>query len=198
VQIKISSEQVRDLLDIDPLQLPAYTSQLLNLANSNAQATRPKIVGQMSDLIQEFSGHTVAEWEKWYLKRHANDLLIARERIKGMVEKLKDAIAKIDDAMIDRWLRDLVIVKTYAGLRFQQAILARVATEVKLTFRSSKADEESQGIDGYIGDIPISIKPATYKLKAQLDESLPATVVFYHKEKNDLIVEFDESAFHTE
>ena len=34
-------------------EFPKYTSQLMNLANQNAQGTRPKVVGQLSDLIQE-------------------------------------------------------------------------------------------------------------------------------------------------
>ncbi len=41
---------------------PKYTTQLINLANQNAGGTRPKVVGQMSDLIQEFPGNTFPEW----------------------------------------------------------------------------------------------------------------------------------------
>jgi hypothetical protein len=42
-------------------------AQLLNLANQNAQGTRPKIVGQMSELIEQFGGKSLDEWERWYL-----------------------------------------------------------------------------------------------------------------------------------
>lgn len=31
---------------------PKYTTQIMNLANQNAQGTRPAVVGQMSELIQ--------------------------------------------------------------------------------------------------------------------------------------------------
>jgi len=37
---------------------PKYTSQLINWANQNAQGTRPKIVGQMSELFPEFGEST--------------------------------------------------------------------------------------------------------------------------------------------
>ncbi len=41
------------------LEFPKYTTQLMNLANQNSQGTRPKVVGQMSDLIQEFDGKKI-------------------------------------------------------------------------------------------------------------------------------------------
>ena len=33
---------------------PKYTSQLINWANQNAQGTRPKVVGQLSDLFPTY------------------------------------------------------------------------------------------------------------------------------------------------
>ena len=38
----------------------------MNLANQNSQGTRSKVVGQLSDLIQEFQGNSIEEWEEWY------------------------------------------------------------------------------------------------------------------------------------
>jgi uncharacterized protein YukE len=195
MQIKLSSERVRVLLDADPLLLPPYTSQIINLANQNAQGTRPRVVGQMSELIQEFDGKTVEEWEQWYLERYQDRLVIARERIRSMVDKLKKAIQVIDDQMIDTWLRDLVIVKTFVGLRFQEAILAEVANKLNTDYRLSEPDEESQGIDGFVGNKPVSIKPTTYKTKSQLQETLTGSIIYYEKVKNDLRIEFDERNF---
>jgi uncharacterized protein YukE len=192
MQLKLSSDRVRALLDADPLQLPPYTSQILNLANQNAQGTRPRIVGQMSELIQEFDGKTVKEWEEWYLKRYADRLVVARERISAMVKKLRTAIQSIDDAMIDSWLHDLVIVKTFVGLRFQEAILSEVANHLKVSYRLSEPEEESKGIDGFVGKTPVSIKPITYKTKSQLQETLRGAVIYYEKVKNDLRIEFEE------
>ena len=55
-QIKLSNKEIRKLTDIESFEFPKYTTQLINLASQNAQATRPAVVGQMTDLIQEFSG----------------------------------------------------------------------------------------------------------------------------------------------
>lgn len=195
MQIKLSSDRILALLDADPLQLPPYTSQLLNLANQNAQGTRPRVVGQMSELIQEFDGKTLQEWEEWYLSRYADRLTVARDRIKAMVAKLKAAIAAIDDDMIDAWLRDLVIIKTFVGLRFQEAILREIAEKLHVDFHLSEPEDEAKGIDGFVGQFPVSIKPMTYRTKPQLQEQLPSCIVYYEKDGNDLRIEFDEKDF---
>jgi hypothetical protein len=195
MQIRISSVKIRELLAADPLDLPPYTSQILNLANQNAQGTRPRVVGQMSELIQEFDGRTLEEWERWYLQRYAERLAVAQDRIRAMVQKLKSAVQLIDDAMIERWVRDLVIVKTFVGLKFQEAILKEISKRMDCVYRLAEAEDEARGIDGYIGQTAISIKPMSYKSKAQLPERLPVCIVYYEKVDNDLRIEFSESDF---
>ena len=56
MKIKVPNAEVQHLLTEKAVNFPKYTTQLMTLVNSNAQGTRPKIVGQMSDLIQEFEG----------------------------------------------------------------------------------------------------------------------------------------------
>ncbi|MBI5060261.1 MjaI family restriction endonuclease [candidate division KSB1 bacterium] len=192
MRIKLTSDRVRDLLDADPLNLPQYTSQLINLANQNSQGTRPRVVGQMSELVQEFDGKTVAEWEKWYLSKYGDRIDTAADRFWPMILKLKDAVHKIDRAMVERWVRDLVLVKTFVGLRFQEAILAGIAAQLGLDYRLAEPDEESRGIDGSIGQTTVSIKPLTYKAMSQLPESSPIRIIYYEKKDNDLLIEFDE------
>jgi hypothetical protein len=48
MKIKISIEEIRKYLDIETPEFPKYVAPLINLANQNAQGTRPKVVGQMS------------------------------------------------------------------------------------------------------------------------------------------------------
>ncbi len=49
--IKIPCSEVKALLGSETFDFPKYTTQVINLANQNAQGTRPAIVGQMSELI---------------------------------------------------------------------------------------------------------------------------------------------------
>ena len=59
---KISTKGIVEAVNAPQYEFPKYTTQVINLVNSNAGGTRPKVVGQMSDLIQEFPGKTIQEW----------------------------------------------------------------------------------------------------------------------------------------
>jgi hypothetical protein len=110
-----------------------------------------------------------------------------------MLSNFKDAIDRIDGNLIELWIKDLILAKTFSGLKFQRAILKKVAKYFNMPYRYSSKEDESKGIDGYIGDVPISIKPDTYKTKPNLTESLPKNIIFYSKKKNKIIVAFDFS-----
>jgi len=51
-KVKITNEEIKELLGVKSFEFPKYSTQIINLANQNAQGTRPAVVGQMSDLIQ--------------------------------------------------------------------------------------------------------------------------------------------------
>ncbi|MCK4614943.1 MAG: MjaI family restriction endonuclease [Thermoplasmata archaeon] len=164
----------------------------MNLANQNAQGTRPKVVGQMSELIQAFPGKTLDEWEKWYLERYPDATDAASDRIQDMLNQMKKAMGEIDRELIERWVKDLVIVKTFIGLRFQEAILAKGAEIMGINYCISSPEEESQGIDGYYGEIPVSIKPMTYRAKKALSEKIEAAIIYYEKVKDGIRVDYSE------
>ncbi len=94
--------------------------------------------------------------------------------------------------MVEQWVRDLVIVKTFGGLRFHEAILKKGAEIKRANSRLSEPREESRGIDGFIGDIPVSIKPDTYKVKAALPEHIDIKIVYYKKIDDGIEVDYGE------
>ena len=55
----ISNGEVESLSKAPSYTFPKYTTQIINLVNGNAQGTGPDVVGQMSDLIQEFDGKSI-------------------------------------------------------------------------------------------------------------------------------------------
>lgn len=133
----------------------------------------------MSELIREFEGKTLSEWEKWYLEKKPDAIRNATEKILQKLKELKNSLNKIDQTTVEQWVRDLVIVKTFAGLKFQEAILKKGA-EIKGTdYRLADPKKESKGVDGYIGDISVSIKPHTYKAKASLPKHIDIKVIYY-------------------
>lgn len=192
MKIKITIEEIRKYLDIETPEFPKYVAPLLNLANQYAQGTRPRVVGQMSELIQEFDGKTLSEWEKWYLKKKPDAIKNATEKILQKLEELKNSLNKIDKVMVEQWVRDLVIVKTFAGLRFQEAILKKGAELKGTNYQLAESGEESKGIDGYIGNIPVSIKPYTYEVKAALPEHIDIKIIYYRKIDDGIEVDYGE------
>lgn len=164
----------------------------MNLANRFSGGTKPKVVGQMSELIKEFDGKTFKEWETWYLNKYPKAIDMAVGKIAQMLINFKDILGKTDESSIKEWVRDLVIIKTFVGLKNQEAILKSVAEYFKTDYRSAKPADESRGIDGFIGEKPVSIKPHTYLLKPELTDKIEAPIIFYEKTKAGLKISFSE------
>ena len=100
--IKIKNEElVKDLIG-EVKDFPLYTTQLINLANQNAQGTRPRVVGQLTELIKECPKRTYEGWKNWYLSKYPNAITGATERINEMMDNLKEAIKSIDKSMIKK------------------------------------------------------------------------------------------------
>ena len=190
--IKIKNDELAKELVGEIKEFPRYTTQIMNLVNQNAQGTRPRVVGQLSELINECPEKTYEGWKSWYLSKYPKAISNASEKVNEMIKNLKDAILKIDETMIKKWVEDLVLEKTFIGLRFQEAILKKIAEIKKEKYRFSTPNEESKGIDGFVGDVPISIKPIIYKIKNSLREKIDAKIVYYDKNKNGLVIDASE------
>jgi hypothetical protein len=192
MKIKLTNEAIRESLEILKPEFPKYATQIINLANQNAQGTRPRVVGQLTELIQEFTGRTLEEWEQWYVQRYPDAIENARKKILLMLGNMKDTMNRIDEDMVNVWVRDLVIVQTFLGLKFQEAILKKAAEIKGVGYRLAEKADESKGIDGYIGKIPVSIKPDTYKIKKSLREDIKVKMIYYKKIKNGIEVDYSE------
>lgn len=190
-KLKIPNSEIQELLSGKKFIYPKYATQIMNLANQNAQGTRAKVVGQMSDLIQQFEGTILADWELWYLEKHPEAIDKATEKVFAMVTLFKEAIIEIDKETVRQWIEELVIVKTFSGLKFQEAILKKLSQYFNKPYRLARPEEESKGIDGFIGEKAVSIKPMTYKTKMGLNEIIDCPIVFYDKKKSEIVVEFD-------
>ena len=192
----LKNESIENYNGSDVVQFPKYTSQLINWANQNAQGTRPVVVGQMSELFPEFmdsvSDITIENWRDWYIQKYPEAFDKATDKIYAQVQNLREAIKLIDREMVEQWVEDLVIYKTFNGLYVQKAILASLAERKGTTYRLATPDEESIGIDGYVGDVPYSVKPDTYKTMNRLSETINVKMIYYTKKKTGLTIEVEE------
>ena len=196
MKFTIRNEELFELNGSKSAIFPKYTSQLINWANQNAQGTRPRVVGQLSELFPAYEDEaeevSAAGWREWYLQRYPEAIDVAADKIFAQVVNLQEAIKLIDRDLVRAWVEDLVITKTYNGLYVQQAILARLADIKKLPYRLARPDEEAMGIDGYVGDTPYSIKPDSYKTMDRLPETIDVKMIYYTKTKTALKAEVEE------
>lgn len=193
---KIAIAEVYEASDVEPPTFPKYTTQLMNLANQNSQGTRPPVVGKVTELIKEVDPASFDEWKQWYVARYPGAIERATERVSDGVRKLKKAIEEIDDALIKKWVEDLVLVKTAEGLLIQDAIFDHLANRFSQPYTPSTPAEESEGVDGYVGDVAVSVKPESYRSKVSTkQERIDAAMVFYKKTKKYLHVVYDEADF---
>lgn len=194
-KVKMKNNEVERRSNASQYDFPKYATQIINLLNSNAQGTRPAVVGQMSELIQEFDGKSLDEWILWYNERQPNAVHDATEKIFGMYQLMSEAFGAITREMIEAWVKDLVYTKTYCGLKFQSAIIAFLADKVQKPYRLANVEEEAKGIDGFIGDTPIQIKSITYKIEGRLPENIEVPIVYYDKKKDGINIEYDSDIF---
>ncbi len=196
MKYSIKNENIENYNESESYTFPKYTSQLINWANQNAQGTRPVVVGQMSELFPEFMNSsdeiTIEKWREWYSERNPEAFEKATEKIYAQVQNLRNAIPLIDKEMVRHWVEDLVINKTFNGLYVQKAILASLADKLGTTYRLATPEEESQGIDGYVGNTSYSVKPDTYKTMGRLSETIDVKMIYYTKKKTGLTIEVED------
>lgn len=192
----LKNELIENFNESKSFSFPKYTSQLINWANQNAQGTRPVVVGQMSELFPKFMNSgmeiTIENWRKWYTEKHPEAFENATDKIFAQVQNLRNAIPLIDREMVEKWVQDLVINKTFNGMYVQKAILASLAEKRGTTYRLATPEEESIGIDGYVGEIPYSVKPDTYKTMGRLSETIDVKMIYYSKTKTNLKIEVED------
>lgn len=200
-KFRISEEErerlVADDVEEFPFDTPKYTTYLLNPAINLSQSNRPEVVGQMSDIIEEFrEAHpegTFEDWVEFYFEEYNGEERLEESAKKAypMVEKMRNAFEQIDEEMTRRYIRDLVLFKTYEGFDIQETILRKLGDMYDAEVRRATASEESKGIDGYIGAQAVQIKPNTHK--DNLQETFDVPVVYYDENKTNKAMTVDIS-----
>jgi len=170
-------------------KFPKYTTQIINLANQNAQGTRPKVVGQLSELIHKSPEKNFKSWKRWYTENYPDAIDKATAKVSNMIKQMQKAVSEIDDDLIHEWVEDLVITKTAEGLVIQEIILKYLAEKLDKKWKKSTPAEESKFIDGYIGETPVQIKPATYlSKKPTIRDKIDIQMVYYKKTNKYLYI----------
>jgi len=175
------------------MTIKKYVGSIINLAGQFSQATRPKHVGQMSDLIQLYRENhkkeSLAGWEKFYHKEVGLESIDeASDKIWDYVKDIKKNLNSLQKKDVREWTKDLIINKTFSGLQVQLDILEMVSETGN--YRLSTPEEESKGIDGVVDGEYVSIKPHSYKSTiASKKEKIKYRIIYYkNTSKKGLVI----------
>jgi hypothetical protein len=198
-EILIEGEVLDDLLGAQSPDFPTYLAGIINLVNGWSQATRPKNIGQLTELFPEFRRQQphggVNDWERWYEERYPEIIEEACQKTWTLMQKVFEAIPMISESMVRRWVRDLIVNKTYQGLSIQDSVLQALGRSLGLKVRGAKPEEERYGVDGFVGGVPVSVKPADYDAAIGRRSAVFGVLVRYEFENGTLRVLYDGDTF---
>ena len=95
---KIKLDDVSSANGTQKVSLPKYSSQVINLANGYAKATRPANVGQVSEDIKRFrddetlSGYSNQDWINWHQNHYPNGIQKATDEAWAMFVKMRNSL----------------------------------------------------------------------------------------------------------
>jgi hypothetical protein len=191
--IKLTNKDFQDLTQRDRYEFPTYSKPILNIATQNSQATRVKYVGSMkeqfSDFLKRPGEKGVKEWEDYYYDHcdGRNKIEASAQRVLEMINKMPLDRSVFNFDLCRMYIEDLAINKTHYGMSGEYYSVLAVAKYFNLPHRFSNAEEESQGIDAFIGQYPAQVKPHDSVMMhhvynhADQDKTL---VITYEEKKN--------------
>lgn len=193
--IRISKEEREKITKGEVEEFPKYTTQLLNLANRNAQSTRQNVVGNMNELLKEFGDRypngTYEDWKEFYLKEQNGEerLEESTQKLFEMILRMKEAMKEIDEEMARRFVNDLVLYRTYMGEDVEEVVFQKLSGLYGLDYEPPSTNDKA---DGYLGDQPVrivSFKDKPDKSDNKKIDNIPT--VYYHINKHDQSIEVD-------
>lgn len=166
---------VKKLLKNTSMNFPKYVYPLIDTANFIVGGSRSCNVGKLHNLIKKRKFNSLNEWKKWYSKNYPyaieNSSTKIAETIISFIESITHSkrISKKRKKCIYKYskefLSNLIFDKTFVGMKIQEVILIKLSKMMQSNYTWASGSDDSKGIDGYVGNIPISIKPVTCRFK---------------------------------
>lgn len=154
---------------------------VLNLAFNRWQLNRPRYVGKLSEAIRQCAPRNLDEWEQYYLnevkpegemladtmEKHLQE--VGRRLYEKISQQLREEIEAITEQDCIRYVREVIIKRTYQGYRTEKRIASEQLQKL-LGMQLEPAPDEwdrQYNVDFFVrvvnGVIGIQIKPITYE-----------------------------------
>jgi hypothetical protein len=153
----------------------------INTGNCQSRATAVSKVGKVHGMFRGKKFRSLGEYRKRYLSQYPDAIDNAVEDIMedfkrfGLPAKKRREYKK----HVEFFVENLVINQSYTGLKIQEAILVKMSEIMGQDYRWATDKEDSSGIDGFVGEIPFSVKskssnvkkkPGTKRIDYSIDE----------------------------
>jgi hypothetical protein len=161
------------------------------MISTNAQATRPKHIGNLSLMKRNFNGQSIEEWKKYLtdVDPYIIDKVVSKIMDKSIEMCITAPYLNYDTIKI--WAEDLIFNKTFIGFYIENLVFDTVSKKFGLKFhRQLTSNDESQGIDGYLNDKPFNVKPKTFKNKKTPSNKVNCEIIYYNLENNLIKIEY--------
>ncbi|AHG00838.1 hypothetical protein HALLA_09690 [Halostagnicola larsenii XH-48] len=119
----------------------------------------------------------------YYNERYNGKVKVQRSAKKTyeMVENMREAIDLITYDMVEQWVEDLILYKSYMGFDAREVILPKLGRELQMGSRLASPEEMSEGISGYLGDQPICLRSLKHDKGPAMYEDAGVPVVYYEE-----------------
>jgi len=190
--IKLTPKHFNSITERDRYEFPLYSKPILNIATQNSKATAVKFVGSMKEQFSQFlkdsDTKSLADWEKWYDERGGKEKIkMATDKLYSMLQKMPVDNEIFTRELAQKYIEELCYNKTHYGMSGEYHAVVAAATYFNKEFRFSTAEEESMGIDAWIGETPVQVKPhdsvKMHHVRNHADEE--KTLVLTYEAKKD-------------
>jgi len=180
-----------------------YLEKLFRTFKNDARATRPEVVGQLTDLLEKSSADTYLEWEQYYRENYLKDNPEAvQTAVDSVVNYLEGTINKRlrettrDD--VRQWIQMLLYYRSPTGMFYESTILNHIADENDMSYIGSSPKEEAEGIDGFLDGQEVQVKPKSYDHGGTNREIPSVPTVVYDVQGNEIYIETEQLSIITE
>jgi hypothetical protein len=172
--IKLTAKNYKNAIVPSRRKWALYSTQVLNLANSTAQSTKPKYVGPVVNTFQTMVNEQIVpsleNWTNYYNSQFDEaNLIVAGKKTYEMLQKQIKAAKKLTEEDCIEYVKEIVYNKTHMGNAGQYCAAESLSSHYNLPIRWPTPEEDSAGqIDLWLGEFPVQVKPHNSAFKSHV------------------------------
>ena len=180
--LKLFKDESQFNSKIDDLSNCVKTLRMIASTHSSKRC-----VGDMTKIVSSSKSKTIEEFRNEYLNsEYGYKFIKSRENYVDFINSRHMDNRYYTNEFIREYFERKVINESFVGIKNQNLICDYLAKKFNTTWKIATTVEDSNGIDAYIGDKPIQVKPISY--------SGNSSKFVYYDNQNDKIM-YDESYF---